>query len=1247
MLEDPVDLLLEFLGAQSVDEIRAILDEHGDELATDACDAMLARFIVLGAERGDEFVRELRARRRLLQRYLDVGADQAVSEWASPGGRRLGDRPQATVQDVVRRLGALAGPEQTTERIELLEQLLARLPADFDAAAVATLQYALASSYLEVGQGEELERVDRAVELLEALVAVGRAGMTLTHFVDAQFQLGAAYLRRADLGRRDRVDDAITAFRAAAAAVEDAGNLEQLGAIQNELGIAYMLRPLGGRAENVEEAIACFERSLTATGRSPFERAASLHNLGNAFRHRLYGDRVANVERAVEVFREALDVRTRRDSPVEWAMTLVGLGSANCELLSGDRAGNVERAIGCFDGALSVYSCDDHPTEWAALQHELAGAYTRRVVGDRATNLEEAIRCCRLALGVRTRAGLPFEWAQTQNTLGTAYAERIDGDRDANIDQAIIAFHEALEVFIQDAYPSEWATVQGNLGVAYTNTGGTSRPEHIEQAIRYLEAARDHAVAASGSLEAAMREHNLAAAYQERVLGVKDDNAEAAIRTYRDAQRRVRRDEHPVLWATIEHNVGLAYLARQGGDDEATVCFDRALEVRTRDANPFDWAMTQAALGAALSRRSNGNDDDRRRAIECYEAALEVLTPEDFPSHCHKAADGLGDAYAGSEQWQGAARAFRVALAAADILYEGSITREAKQAELASRRDLHGRAAYAMARAGDTPAAVVTLERGRARGLGDVLARDSAQLIDAARRYPSVHDAYEKAAREVRQLEARERRHALATFSPDHPDDEAADLLRRRSSDSFRGDLVRAESALRAARDRIRQLDGMAEFLSQPTMADVAGAAGASTPLAYLAVTDNGPLVLLVVQEGDRTLVEAVSAGADDTGRSHSLTAATLSSVLIEREGGSVTGGYLPGQVEGRQEWITAALDELLVLLSRLMAPIAYRLARLDATGVVLIPCGLLALMPLHAVPTGPGEFKCLLDQLDVMYAPSARVLTLARSRSVGVRESEGARLVAVGNPDTIGEQRLPWAELEIEEAARAFGDNSVVLLGETATRDAVVNAASGATHIHLAVHASFDAASPLESELLLAGDDRLTLRELLEDRPFRSASLVVASACKTGMSEFSNLPDEAIGLFTGLIEAGTPTVISTLWAIGDSASAILMGRFYQLSSDGAAGAGPMAPPRALRASQRWLAQVTAGELAEWCAAQTRRSAVDGRTSSAATAELAKAAVRYRRRDANERPFAHPINGAPFVLAGAAGSPLQSRTECR
>jgi CHAT domain-containing protein len=152
-------------------------------------------------------------------------------------------------------------------------------------------------------------------------------------------------------------------------------------------------------------------------------------------------------------------------------------------------------------------------------------------------------------------------------------------------------------------------------------------------------------------------------------------------------------------------------------------------------------------------------------------------------------------------------------------------------------------------------------------------------------------------------------------------------------------------------------------------------------------------------------------------------------------------------------------------------------------------------------------------------------------------------------------------------------------LYEQQATRAAFWAGLPGATIAHLACHGSFRIEDTLESALLLAGDTRLTLRELVagDTTALAGLRLVVLSACQTAMTDFQKVPDESIGLPGGFLQAGVPAVVGSLWSVNDLSTALLMHRFYELYLKGDTGLGlaPQAPARALRLAQQWLRSLT------------------------------------------------------------------------
>ncbi len=137
----------------------------------------------------------------------------------------------------------------------------------------------------------------------------------------------------------------------------------------------------------------------------------------------------------------------------------------------------------------------------------------------------------------------------------------------------------------------------------------------------------------------------------------------------------------------------------------------------------------------------------------------------------------------------------------------------------------------------------------------------------------------------------------------------------------------------------------------------------------------------------------------------------------------------------------------------------------------------------------------------------------------------------------------LPGAEKEALAIAPLL--NTKPLIGNEATKAAVLSRLQGAKYIHLATHGIFDDFQGLQSSVALApsGKDNgfLTAEEILDLK--LNADLVVLSACDTGRGKITG--DGVIGLSRSLISAGTPSVIVSLWSVPDAPTADLMSEFY------------------------------------------------------------------------------------------------------
>ena len=233
---------------------------------------------------------------------------------------------------------------------------------------------------------------------------------------------------------------------------------------------------------------------------------------------------------------------------------------------------------------------------------------------------------------------------------------------------------------------------------------------------------------------------------------------------------------------------------------------------------------------------------------------------------------------------------------------------------------------------------------------------------------------------------------------------------------------------------------------------------------------------------------------------------------------------------------VDLGLQDMWHSYDRLIAPLA---AWTDPDDIIcLVPHGCLHYLPLHSLRV---DGCYLAERNAVTYSPSTAVLKhcVGRRPLASLGNEAGPRRAAVFG-DSRGD--LPAARDEASQLAKLLG--AVPVLGEEVTRQNVLQGVAAADFVHVAGHAFFSGADPLESGLQLAGNDTLTAAQIFGWRAL-NASLVTLSGCETGVS--ANHPgDELIGLVRAFLYARTPSLVVSLWPVRDQSAGFLMGKFYE-----------------------------------------------------------------------------------------------------
>jgi tetratricopeptide (TPR) repeat protein len=297
-----------------------------------------------------------------------------------------------------------------------------------------------------------------------------------------------------------------------------------------------------------------------------------------------------------------------------------------------------------------------------------------------------------------------------------------------------------------------------------------------------------------------------------------------------------------------------------------------------------------------------------------------------------------------------------------------------------------------------------------------------------------------------------------------------------------------------------------------------------------------------------------------------------------------------------------------------------------DITQLILIPHRDLYKIPLHALFNLSSHYEEDLPRESFnyifTYLPSVQVGLSLQSQPLS--QVETLPLLSVENPITTNYPLRKFAQFESEAVSQMF--HSVKRLqGSKANKTQVENALSSGYNIfHFTGYITDNLNHPQASELLLAGEDKLTLEEI-SNKQLTNYKLVTLSASETSINRPQIMITEYVDLVSGFLTQGVPYVVSTLWNINSAASALVMIEFYKgLKQD-------KSPATALAEATQWLKELTAGDLKKWYEALLNELHQEG---LGIRANLATELYRISKLPADTKIYNHPYHWAAFIVAG-------------
>lgn len=295
-----------------------------------------------------------------------------------------------------------------------------------------------------------------------------------------------------------------------------------------------------------------------------------------------------------EFLKEFCQDVTEEASPEAWALLQLGLGRSHASLATSgtgvaeeERATHARAALLAADNALKYFNKENHPADWAEAQLLLALAYFRSPGEDRNESCTSAILHCQKALEVVKIEEAKKRWADVQYRLGLAYSDR-SASGVYNTKRSRYHYEMALMALTDEADPDLWASIHNALGLLFQGDvdalPSKEELEHFEQALRVWKKSRSIKQWADVCLNIATAHTNCA---------------------------WTEDDPEPHLKAAIDYS------------------WD-ALKALSRNDSPYLWARANFTLGRACQDMPTMRQQNLRRAIQAYEDALTVYTPEKY-----------------------------------------------------------------------------------------------------------------------------------------------------------------------------------------------------------------------------------------------------------------------------------------------------------------------------------------------------------------------------------------------------------------------------------------------------------------------------------------------------------------------------------------------------------------------------------------------------------------------------------------
>lgn len=594
----------------------------------------------------------------------------------------------------------------------------------------------------------------------------------------------------------------------------------------------------------------------------------------------------------------------------------------------------------------------------------------------------------------------------------------------------------------------------------------------------------------------------------------------AALTAYRESlaifeQLGIRRAAASAL-----HNIGLIHQDKRDYP-RALEFLRKSLALKEELGARTGVALTLSALGAVHLLRADSAQSMAayRRGLELAEAAGDALARLE----CHA---GIGDVHRADKRPEEAVAAYKAAVAILEAMRARVAGGEEDRLTFqnAAGHHVYQSLVEVLLEQGKTEEALGFLERARSKQLLDALRLRSLTVRD-----PNLRSLLEKCEQLEQAVAAQEQARLQEAAKPAGQQDRTRIANLSTLVAGTRAELLQVTNRIRTANPDYERY-----LTIKPTdLRAVQARLPAGVVVVEYLPLETGLAVFVVTRDGMKARSVAVPRR-----RLEELAGVLRAEVrMAQRDGAEMVAGW-----QWKSDRARRLRGALTALYGYLIAPVQADLE--GAQALVVVPAGQLYYLPFQALAreTQAGGLRFLVEEKPVAVLTSLDLWLQVTGAGEGQdgRRGQLAGLGAFGNPDGT----LPEAEREVRQVGSLFSP-ALVYTGAEATRERLAGLPATVKVAHFATHGALSERDINDCFLMLADGQRLKLGEIYGLAGSYPAELTVLSACETALGR-ADPGNEVAHLAHAFVEAGSTTIVASLWQVAESSTARLMEAFYR-----------------------------------------------------------------------------------------------------